>query len=293
MEISWRWYKLNESIDDLTEYTPSSSPMLSEEVDDKNPEEPNRVSIKNANRESNNPQQQKEDNTPSQKNIQDTDNQIFDFYLEPTLINLNIIEKIGIEKSSNSLIVEACNQIIMQTIYIDDFSDKTIKPLKKQLSEILVEYKKVEDKQKLINSIITCVNSNIDKIFEYCKKTSTSNLSNDAIGDDSKGDESSKVDTLINLALKQENTERFFKDQNGRVYAAVRLGYDGRLEILAIDSSKYKLYLSKLYRQNIGSCISDSSINSVITNLASEAEFDGDVIPLHLRAALGFRCKCY
>ena len=55
-----------------------------------------------------------------------------------------------------------------------------------------------------------------------------------------------------------------------RVYAAVRLGKDKHLEILSIESIKFKRYLSKLYRDNTGFSIGDSSINTAITNLASK-----------------------
>ena len=58
-------------------------------------------------------------------------------------------------------------------------------------------------------------------------------------------------------------------------------------KVLSIDSIKYKRYLSKLYRENTGSSISDNSINTAITNLSAEAEFNGCIIPLHLRTAWG------
>ena len=93
----------------------------------------------------------------------------YDFYLDPLLVDLKLVKRIGIEKSSNSLIVECNNQIILQTIHMNAFSDKTITPLKKHLSEILVEYKNKEQKQKIINSIITCINNNIKIISECCK----------------------------------------------------------------------------------------------------------------------------
>ena len=203
-----------------------------------------------------------------------------EFDLDSSLIDLKIVKLIGIEKSSNSIIVEAFNHTILQTIYIEAFSDKTIRPLKKQLSEIMVGYKNEEEKQKLINSVVTSINSNIDKISEYCKEYCS------LLNDDG-GDENSKIDSLINLALAPENTEKLFKDQYERVYAAVRLGDDKHMEILSIDSIKYKRYLSKLCRENTGSSISDNSINTAITNLAAEAEFNGRIIPLHLRTAWG------
>ena len=73
-----------------------------------------------------------------------------EFDLDPSLIDLKIVKLVGIEKSTNSLIVEAFNQTILQTIHMEAFSEKTIRPLRKQLSEILVGNKNEEDKQKLI-----------------------------------------------------------------------------------------------------------------------------------------------
>jgi len=95
-----------------------------------------------------------EENNKSETNTQVQNNQE-EFYLDPTLIDKSTVKKIVIEKSTNMLIVEACNQTITQSINIADFSDKTIKPLKKQLSDILVGYKNKEDKQNFINCIIT------------------------------------------------------------------------------------------------------------------------------------------
>jgi hypothetical protein len=42
---------------------------------------------------------------------------------------------------------------------MQDFSDKTIKPLKKDLSQL-----KIKTKQQIINSVMTCINSNTNKI---------------------------------------------------------------------------------------------------------------------------------
>ena len=228
-----------------------------------------------------------EENTKSETSVQDNQEE---FYLNPSLIDKSIVKRIGIEKSTNLLIVEACTQIITQTINIADFSEKTIRPLKKQLSDLLVGHKNKEDKQNIINRTITCINNNISKISQYCKESSslsTSRLITSSSSSVAAEEESNKADVLINLASSPDNTEKFFKDQNGRICAATRLGPDRHLEILGIDGTKYKLYLSKLYRQNRGSCISDSSINTVVTNLASEAEFNGDTIPLHLKVAWG------
>lgn len=208
-------------------------------------------------------------------------NKIIEFNLDPSLIDPKIVKRIGIEKISNCLIVESNNhQTILQSISIGSFSKDTIKPLKKQLDEILdVTELQGQERTKIINSIITCINQNTDAIYEYCQKADSNSL---------KSDESNKVDNLIEIALKPENIDKVFKDQYEKPFAAVRLGNDdGHLRILPINSTKFKRYLSKLYRKNTGSSISDSLLGTVITNLASEAEFSGEVIPLHLRVAWG------
>jgi hypothetical protein len=91
--------------------------------------------------------------------LSDTGDKIYDFQLDSSLINLNIVKRIGIEKSSNSIIVEVCNNIAIQVIHKNAFSGKTINPLKKQLSDILSEYadKYDNEKQIVIDSIISCI----------------------------------------------------------------------------------------------------------------------------------------
>lgn len=71
------------------------------------------------------------------------------------------------------------------------------------------------------------------------------------------------------------------------IYAAVRLGKNKHLDVVTINSIKFKRYLSKLFRDNSGSAIGETSINTAIINLAAEPEFNGDIIPLHLKVAWG------
>src|SRR4051794_31361866 len=63
----------------------------------------------------------------NEENNDKVQNDLEEFYLDPTLFDKSTVKKIGIEKSTNMLIVESCNQIITQSINIVDFSDKTIK----------------------------------------------------------------------------------------------------------------------------------------------------------------------
>lgn len=121
-----------------------------------------------------------------------SDSNIIEFYLDPSFIDTKKVTCIGIKQSINSIVVEINNEIILQTIHVGSFSDSTIKPIKKQLSELLTEFKE-EDRRKSINSIITCINRNIDVISKHCIQSpeiqSTSN------------EENNKVDELIKLVL--------------------------------------------------------------------------------------------
>ena len=158
-----------------------------------------------------------------------------DFYLDPSLIDLDIVKRIGIEKSTNSNLVEACNQIVIQTIVISSFSDKTINPLRRQLNEILIGLP--QDKKKTMNSIITCINKNIRIISEYCNSHEDRSPEHD---------DANKVDDFINLILEPENTDKLFIDQYEKPFAAVRIGEDRHLEILPMNSKKFKTIFIKV-----------------------------------------------
>jgi hypothetical protein len=84
-----------------------------------------------------------------------------DFNLDPLYIDTKTVKRVGVDLASNSIVVEINQHLILQTIHLYDFSDKTIKPLKKQLSELLRDNK---TKQDVINSIVTCVNRNTEII---------------------------------------------------------------------------------------------------------------------------------
>ncbi len=222
------------------------------------------------------------DNSLSKNNSSNSNST--DFYLDPLLIDTKKITRIGIEKCINSIVVEVKNEIISQSIDFRSFSDNTIKPLKNQLSKLLTE--KEQEKSKIINSIITCINRNIDIISKCCVQSSDTILANDK--------ESKKANELINLVLDSDDTEKLFKDQYGKPFAAVRIGEERCLDILPMTSIKFKRYLTKLYRENTGSSIGDGSLNTVITTLTAEAEFNNEIIPLHLRVSWGSdinRCR--
>jgi hypothetical protein len=215
-------------------------------------------------------------NTPI--NNENNTSDIVEFDLDPTLIDIKFVKLIGIKKSINSIIVEVDDQTILQTIDLESFSNNTIRPLKKDLEQGLTGCKDNAAKNNTINLIITCINKNTDKICEHCKQID----SNETILF-----ENDKVEDLIELALSSANLEKLFKDQYGKPYAAVRLGISKQVEILSINSTRFRYYLSNLYCKNFGSYIGDGSLNTVITNIAAKAGFTANLIPLHLRVAWG------
>jgi hypothetical protein len=184
--------------------------------------------------------------------------------------------------------VELNNGTACSTIHFEDFSGKTIKPLSRDLAQLLNS----KDKQPIINSIVACIISNIDRIKasqiarNKVDPTSDNNGNNNNNHKKSEGGNNARI--LVELATSKENAEQFFKDQYGRPYVAVRLGKDKTLAIMPLKSSKYKHYLSRLFRDNSeGEIIGEDAINNAISSLSADADFDGETIPLHVRAAWG------
>jgi hypothetical protein len=200
------------------------------------------------------------------------------FNLDQSLLDLKVIESVGIEPNTNSIFVNACNETILQAISMNYFSDETIRPIKKQLDEIILGFQD-EEKRRIINSVVSCINRNVVTIYRYLEALGN-NYSHSR-------DENDKVDDLVNFVLKSEDTEKIFKDQYGKPCAAIRVSQDKHLEILPMTSIKFKRYLTKVNRDNTGYSLGDGLLNTVITTLSSEAEFNSEVIPLHLRVAIG------
>ena len=93
----------------------------------------------------------------------------------------------------------------------------------------------------------------------------------------------SAADILVDLAT--ENISLLFKDQYGAAYALIHLE-DDHDEIIKVENNKFKRYLSKLYYENnSGKVVNAEAITNAIQVLQAKAEFNGQTIPLHLRAA--------
>ena len=113
---------------------------------------------------------------------------------------------------------------------------------------------------------------------------------------------------MLRLVTSKENTDLLFKNQYGEHYAAVRIyktriedardegnmkynnetNYVNHLEIILLNSYKFKYFLTRLFKkEKDGQLPGKEAMNNVINALAADAEFEGEVIPLHLRVAWG------
>ena len=186
----------------------------------------------------------------------------FDYFeLDSSRIDTSIVRSIGTTRDINAIVVDVNGNLISASINMEAFSEKTINLLKRDLKQLLKENK---DNQKIINSIINCILSNIDRIkASQIQVESAPNNNGHNNHKRSEGGNNARI--LVELASLKENTEQFFKDQYGRPYVAVRIGKDKILTIMPLKSSKYKRYLSKLFRENReGEIVGEDTINNAI-----------------------------
>ena len=209
----------------------------------------------------------------------------FDYFeLDSSRIDTSIVRSIGIARDINAIVVDVNGNLISASIHMEAFSERTINPLKRDLKQLLKENK---DKQKIINSIISCILSNRGRI-KASQIQDESAPNNNGHNNHKRSEGGNNARILVELASLKENTEQFFKDQYGRPYVAVRLRKDKILAIMPLKSSKYKHYLSKLFRENRqGEIVGEDTINNAISSLSADADFDGETIPLHVRVACG------
>ena len=84
---------------------------------------------------------------------------------------------------------------------------------------MFIECTDKNEKQRLVNSTTSCINKNIEKIADYYKDNSFSFDRRNAAASDE-----NLIDNLIELALNNQNVQKIFKDQIGKIYAAIKIG---------------------------------------------------------------------
>ena len=98
------------------------------------------------------------------------------------------------------------------------------------------------------------------------------------------GEVAEKVSQIL-IKLAKTNTKKLFKDQYGKGCAKIHL--KDHSEIVSLDSSKFKYFLSKLYYDHTGrgKVANQESVNDAIRVLYSEIFFEDNTLPLNLRVA--------
>jgi DNA polymerase, archaea type len=92
--------------------------------------------------------------------------------------------------------------------------------------------------------------------------------------------------TQILVRLARQNTVLFFKDQYGVAYGRIKVA--GHNEIVALESTKFDYYLSKLYYDLTGGeIVGQESLNNAKRVLIAEILFEGPTRELNLRVAWG------
>ena len=119
---------------------------------------------------------------------------------------------------------------------------------------------------------------NIDGNGNGHDKRSKSKLAEDKDRDKEK---ESVSKTLIDLAL--ENISELFKDQYGYPFASIKT--QDHNEIVAIESSKFKKFLFKIYYREFEDAPHSETLNNAIQVLSAKALFDGPTFHLSLRVA--------
>jgi hypothetical protein len=100
--------------------------------------------------------------------------------------------------------------------------------------------------------------------------------------DSGSGKVQSAADILVQLAI--ENTKLLYKDQYNIAHAQIHNA--DHYEIIKVESSKFKRYLSKLfYDRNKNKVINADSITNAIQVLQAKGEYEGPTILLSLRVA--------
>ena len=102
--------------------------------------------------------------------------------------------------------------------------------------------------------------------------------------------------TQILVRLARQNAALLFKDQYGVAYGRIKVAE--HTEILALESTKFEYYLSKLYYDfTAGNIVSQESLNNAKRVLMAQTLFEGPTRELNLRVAWGEEKKgkeiCY
>jgi Bifunctional DNA primase/polymerase, N-terminal len=107
------------------------------------------------------------------------------------------------------------------------------------------------------------------------------------------GEEDHKSPPPLLIELAHSNTSLFFKDQHGTAFALVA-PTEGHKALIALESDKFKRYLSKLFYDHNNRWIAKTEhINNAIQIIQANVEYSGPAILLSLRVAWKGDEICY
>jgi hypothetical protein len=156
--------------------------------------------------------------------------------------------------------------------------------------------RKQAERLELDNKVILYIQSILDSNYDLIVGTNGNDgkgRSGDKgdVGDGGAGnDGNSDAQLLLRLVLPGGlYAQHFFKDQYGMPYCELLIegknGNEPHKEIISIERSKYRRYLSKLFYDCTQQIANSEIITNVINILHAKTEYEGETIPLSIRTA--------
>jgi hypothetical protein len=205
-----------------------------------------------------------------------SDNNSFEIDIIPNkkLENKQIVKKFVKNIKHNYIKLELNHKYTgTSPIVLPTFSIKNWNKLHDALDKEL-ERKGIHDKDD-----IECIHDTVDDNHERIAGINDYSNNDNSVEEEEEG--ISLPQKLVELAL---NNCMLFKNEFGIPHALAKI--DDYYDVLLIEGSKFKRYISKLYYDaNEGKIAYPEAIKTAVSQLEAKAEFEGKTIPLHLRVA--------
>lgn len=214
-------------------------------------------------------------------NSDNNDNNIIKIKLRDKLEQKNIVAQYKYHIPSKSIVISLNHKHTppINTIFkinIDDWR-KNAEQINKILKPRGVD---PDDIRQLGMSLDDCWESIYNT---YCSSEEEKEKEGEETGQKGNAKEVSAAELLLELIQTQEPAVVLFKDQFNVPHALINI-YD-HYEVLPIEDTKFRRYLSKLYYDNLKEVPNSEAVRNVVQLLAAKAIFEGETITLHLRAA--------
>jgi hypothetical protein len=188
-------------------------------------------------------------------------------------ISLKLTEEIRQEQIVNTYIFnknECCLTLLLKDMYESVAIHSPVEANWTRTIDIFAnELKRKNVAEHHITMITDVADNNAEKILKHVQK------------EEQNSSPQTQAETIIEIAKKM--CKQFFHDQFNTAYAAIALG--DHTEVIALDNKRFKHYICGAYYETKNSVPNAESITGAINVLKYEADFKGDMIPLHLRVA--------